>query len=72
MKLLILPVGVAGDVSTRIALTEGFSFEPVQGAAIGKSCFSAQWSRSDWKTEKLQTYWSRPGGWERSCSSSGW
>ena len=44
-------------MSTRMALTEGFSFRRWSGA-IGKSCFSAQWSSSDWKTEKLQTYWS--------------
>ena len=36
----------------------------------GKSWPSAQWSSSDWKTEKLQTYWS-PSAISSSFTSSG-
>ena len=69
MKLLIFP-SESQVMSTRIALTVGRSFRRWSGA-IGKSCFRAQWSRSDWNTEKLQTYWSARS-FERSWSSSGW
>src|ERR1017187_1158371 len=57
-------------MSTRIAFTVGRSFRRCRGA-IGKSCFKAHWSRSDYQPEKLHTYWSARC-FVRSRSSSGW
>ena len=51
-ELVDLAVAVAGEVgedaAPRRLLGSGGG-----SASIGKSCFTAQWSGTDWKTEKL-------------------
>ena len=68
MNLLILP-SESQVMSTSVVLRSGDSLSRWMGM-IGNNCPSAQWSSSDWNTEKLQRYWSARE-FDRSRTSSG-